>query len=294
MKPVVYITTSWDDGHPLDARVAELLAKYDLPGTFYVPKTAEYGTMAAVRLRELSSAFEIGAHTIHHVVLTGISDQVARNEIVDSKSWVEDNTGLPCRMFCPPSGRYAKRHLELIREAGFTGMRSVELLSLEYPRAKAGLVVLPTSIQAHPNSLATYAKNTIKRAAFKNLWRYAVRGPSSDWGKLAESLLYRSLEHGGVFHLWGHSWELQETGQWQRLEEVLRFISQFNDQTHRTTNLQVCQTCEVNRNCPTRESYVLPILDSSMGDWRDVTWLDRETEKNANSAELRHRCGLSQ
>jgi hypothetical protein len=294
MKPVPYITTSWDDGHPLDARVAELLAKYDLPGTFYVPKTAEYGTMATAQLRDLSSAFEIGAHTLHHVVLTSISDQVARNEIVASKSWVEDNTGLPCRMFCPPSGRYSPRHLELIRQGGFTGMRSVELLSLECPRAKGGLMVLPTSIQAHPNSLATYAKNTIKRAAFKNLWRYAVRGSSSDWVKLAGSLLQRSIDRGGVFHLWGHSWELQETGQWQRLEEVLRFISRFNDQTHRATNLQVCQASAVNRNCPTHESNVLPSLSRSVGNSIAMGRLDRETEKNANSAELRHGCGLSQ
>jgi hypothetical protein len=34
MKRVAYITTSWDDGHPLDLRVAELLAKYGLKDTF--------------------------------------------------------------------------------------------------------------------------------------------------------------------------------------------------------------------------------------------------------------------
>jgi peptidoglycan/xylan/chitin deacetylase (PgdA/CDA1 family) len=291
MKPVAYITTSWDDGHPLDARVAELLAKYNLPGTFYVPRTSEYGTMSAGQLVELSSAFEIGAHTVRHVVLTGISEPVAKIEIVNSKSWVEDNTGVPCRMFCPPSGRYSNRHLELIQRAGFTGMRSVELLSLERPRTKAGLVILPTSIQAHPHSFTTYAKNTIKRAAFKSLWRYAVRGPSSDWVKLAESLLHHSLEHGGVFHLWGHSWELQETGQWQRLEDLLRFISQFNDQLQRVTNFQVCK---VNPDCRAHESSLLPILDSSVGDLREARWLDRGPETHADSVELTQGCGLSQ
>jgi hypothetical protein len=265
MIPVAYITTSWDDGHPLDARVAELLAKYDLPGTFYVPMTSEYGTMSADQLRELSSAYEIGAHTLHHVVLTGIPEQAARKEIVDSKSWVEDNTGVPCRMFCPPSGRYSNRHLYLIRRAGFTGVRSVELLSLEYPRAKAGLVVLPTSIQAHPNTLVTYAKNTIKRAAFKNLWHYAVRGRSRDWVKLAQSLLDQSLQHGGVFHLWGHSWELQESGQWQRLEDVMRFISEFNDQTHRLNNSELCHACAVNRKCSAHNSRVAPKLERGVG-----------------------------
>src|SRR4051794_21779274 len=43
-KPV-FITTSWDDGHPLDIRIAELLAKYDLPGTFYIPRASQRPTM---------------------------------------------------------------------------------------------------------------------------------------------------------------------------------------------------------------------------------------------------------
>jgi len=265
MKPIAYVTTSWDDGHSLDARVAELLAKYDLPGTFYVPSTSDYGTMSLAQLRELSSAFEIGAHTLSHVVLTRIPDQVARKEIFLSKSWVEDNTGLPCRIFCPPSGRYSNRHLKDIRQAGFTGMRTVELLSLECPCAKAGIVVLPTSIQAHPHSLGAYARNTIKRAAFKSLWQYAVRGHSSDWAKLAQSMLHRSLERGGVFHLWGHSWELQETGQWQRLEEVLRFLSQFNDRTHRVTNFELCQMFEVNRNRHALGSNIVPPWKRGVG-----------------------------
>lgn len=43
--PATYITTSWDDGHPLDLRVAELLSEYHLQGTFYVPIAAEAGTI---------------------------------------------------------------------------------------------------------------------------------------------------------------------------------------------------------------------------------------------------------
>ncbi len=154
MKPASYITTSWDDGHPLDFRVADLLTKYELPGTFYVPRTSEHGTISEDQLRELSSAFEIGSHTLNHVDLNDAIEPVARKEIEDSKSWVEDNTGVPCQMFCPPKGRYSSRHLGLIRNAGFTGMRSVEFLSFAFPRTKAGIAVMPTTIQAHPHTLA--------------------------------------------------------------------------------------------------------------------------------------------
>ena len=135
MNPTTYITTSWDDGHPLDLRVAELLTKYRLRGTFYVPMTAENETMTAAQIRELSLAFEIGAHTLHHAVLTERpTSWLGKRSPVPSPG--SKNTGLPCLMFCPPEGKYSSRHLEMVRRAGYLGLRSVELGSLDFPRRK--------------------------------------------------------------------------------------------------------------------------------------------------------------
>jgi peptidoglycan-N-acetylglucosamine deacetylase len=241
MTSATYITTSWDDGHPLDLHVAELLAKHGIRGTFYVPKSAEHGTMTMAQARELGRAFELGAHTLHHIVLTSATEQQAWQEIAGSKSWLEDNTGSPCLLFCPPKGRYDGRHLEMIRRAGYFGLRTAELVSLDFPRRQAGLLVMPTTLQAYPHPLLAFAKNAIKRAAFGNLWRFVVHGRSTDWPALALSLLQQSLKCGGVFHLWGHSWELQETGQWQRLDEALRCMSEFAIQAPSLTNGQICQ-----------------------------------------------------
>ena len=190
------ITTSWDDGHPLDFRLAEMLARHGLPGTFYIPRSASTGTMSAAQVRELSelsSRFEIGAHTINHVFLTETDDATTRREIVDSKAWVEDVTGRPCRMFCPPAGKFSARHLRWVREAGFAGMRTVELLSLDGPRAVDGLSVMPTTVHAFPHRAKSYVKNALRRRAWGNLWRYVTNGGSS-WWELAESLLARD-EH---------------------------------------------------------------------------------------------------
>ena len=241
MKPTTYITTSWDDGHPLDFRVADLLMKYGLRGTFYVPKTAECRTMTAAQVRELSSAFELGAHTLHHVVLTNATEQKAWQEISDSKSWLEDNSGSPCLLFCPPKGRYARRHLEMIRRAGYVGVRSAELGSLDFPRRQAGLLLMPTTLQAYPHGYLAFAKNAMKRTALGNLWRFVVHGRSVEWPEMAQSLLRHVLTCGGVFHLWGHSWELQETDQWQRLDDVLRFMRSYLAEATALTNGQLCR-----------------------------------------------------
>lgn len=235
------VTTSWDDGHPLDLRIAELLQKYGLRGTFYTPMISEWGVMTARQIRDLGATFEIGAHTLEHRVLTTLSDDEAQREIFESKSWIEEVTGRPCAMFCPPQGRFTHRHVGMARNAGFVGLRTVELMSLGFPRREGGVLVMPTTVQAHPHEMLTYAKNAVKRAAFGNLWRYIAHGRASDWPTLAESLLRDAIEQGGVFHLWGHSWELQEYGQWSRLDNVLALMGELTDRTHSFTNGAICQ-----------------------------------------------------
>jgi peptidoglycan-N-acetylglucosamine deacetylase len=241
MRAAAYVTTSWDDGHPLDLRLAELLATHGVRGTFYVPRSAARKTMSAAELRRISALFEIGAHTLHDAVLTRTTDQQARQEIAGSKSWVEDITGLPCRMFCPPKGKYSARHIDMIREAGYLGMRSVEMLSLDSPRPTAGLALMPTSAQAFPHGPLALARNAIKRKAFENLWRLVVHDRMVAWPKLASFLFCRCLERGGVFHLWGHSWELQEADQWQHLDDILRLMSQFVHSAAFLANGEVCR-----------------------------------------------------
>src|SRR3977135_1628244 len=114
MKALAYATTSWDDGHPLDLRVAELLAAHGVRGTFYVPMRAERETMSAAQTRRLGALFEIGAHTLNHVILTRTTDQQAWQEIAGSKAWVEDLNGGPCRLFLHPEVRNPAHHSECV------------------------------------------------------------------------------------------------------------------------------------------------------------------------------------
>jgi hypothetical protein len=241
MKTPTYITTSWDDGHPMDLRVAALLAKYGIAGTFYVPAATEMGTMSTVELRQVAPHFEIGAHTLRHVDLTRVSNQTALREIADSKDWIENAIGVSCVSFCPPFGHFETRHLRMIRGAGYLGVRSTEFLSLDFPRRQGGLMVMPTTVEAFPHRFPAFARNAVKRRALGNLWRYIVHGPAAEWSAMAESLLGHAIARGGIFHLWGHSWELQDAGQWQRLADVLRFMSGFVGQAPTLTNGQICR-----------------------------------------------------
>ena len=129
----------------------------------------------------------------------------------------------------------------MVQRAGYIGLRTVELLALGFPRPLAGLLQIPTTVQAFPHRRSTLARNAIKRMAFGNIWRCLRHGRATEWPALAESLLSQVVTRGGVFHLWGHSWELEEFDQWQRLESVLRLMGQFTRQAPAVSNGQLCR-----------------------------------------------------
>lgn len=226
IQPAV-LTTSWDDGHPLDQHIAELLAKYDLTGTFYIPLENSRPVMAEAQIRQLSEAFEVGAHTIHHAVLTEVADGAAEREIRESKKRLEDITGRHCVAFCFPKGRFRCSHLAMVRRAGFRCARTVELLSTQFPSRRADICVLPTTVQARCQDWTVYVKNCAKRFATPNLVNFIFHARSRNWLATAQAMLHVVVRHGGVFHLWGHSWEIEEQQQWTQLEAILRELREL-------------------------------------------------------------------
>jgi len=236
------VTTSWDDGHPLDFRIAGLLEKYGLTGTFYVPRSAPRGVMTSDQIRELSSRFEIGAHTLDHVYLNRVSNAVAVEQLSGSRRWIEDLTGRSCQVFCFPGGKYRASQLPLVRAAGFLGARTVELLSIRPPEPIKGLLLIPTTAQVFAHRTSTYARNLLLRG--RTIFPFRARDflHTRDWVALAERLLVRAVHAGGVFHLWGHSWEIEQHCQWENLERVLSLLSRCAPQPRFVTNGALCQT----------------------------------------------------
>ena len=46
------------------------------------------------------------------------------------------------------------------------------------------------------------------------------------WKDLAKKTLDYVFEHGGVWHMWGHSWEIDENNDWENLSKVLDYAHQ--------------------------------------------------------------------
>ena len=221
------VTTSWDDGHPLDIKIAEMLTRFGIAGTFYVPLQSEFGVMDRNQIRELSRRFEIGAHTLNHVYLDSVSRDIAQRQIVESKAALEDICASECRLFCFPGGRFAPEHLEIVKQAGYSAVRTVEMMSLQPPALRSGLAVIPTTLQVFQHSRLSYIKNVAKRWGLKNIIPLSLSLRNSELLTTVHLLLDRAAQTGGVFHLWGHSWEIETHGLWPNLESVLSLISSY-------------------------------------------------------------------
>jgi peptidoglycan/xylan/chitin deacetylase (PgdA/CDA1 family) len=225
----VVVTSSWDDGHHLDTPLAELLRRYDIPGTFYIaPDNFEIEPskrLAPAGIRDLATEFEIGGHTRRHLPLPGLTEDQARDEMLAGKHQLEDILSAPVTSFCYPRGEYLPVHVRLAAEAGFAVARTVRRNSLSIGSA----LEMATTMNAYqhlvdgPISL---------RLAGKKPWR-ATRY-YTNWDEMAMRWFDICLERGGVYHLWGHSWEIDARDDWQRLERVLGHIGRRSGVSYAT------------------------------------------------------------
>ena len=201
------VTTSWDDGHLLDIRLCEMLASYGIAGTFYIsPENRELcksERLSAPLVRELSRNFEIGAHTMTHPRLTKVPLEMARDEIRDSKQFLQDITGTEVQSFCYPGGHYNDAIKTLVRESGCMLARTIR----QGHYAVDDAFEMPTTVHAYPH-------------------RWQLFMP---WDYLAIQMFNKVHNEGGVFHLWGHSWEIDKHNDWQRLTRVLEHIGKHSN-----------------------------------------------------------------
>jgi peptidoglycan-N-acetylglucosamine deacetylase len=219
------VTTSWDDGDARDLRLAEMLRSRGIAGTFYIPiQPYRSPALTHSELRALSAeGFEIGAHSVSHKHLWQLSAQELAEEINPCKPILEDIIGTEVRMFCYPRGRYDAAAMRMVKQAGYWGARTVRLLTT---RSEFNPFEMPTTVEAVENPRLSYFKNAARARSIESLEAcLAQMTRLGNWVELGKKLFDSVLEQGGVWHLWGHSWMIDESNQWKNLEEMLDYVS---------------------------------------------------------------------
>jgi N-acetylglucosaminyldiphosphoundecaprenol N-acetyl-beta-D-mannosaminyltransferase len=225
--PPFLVTTSWDDGHPADLRVAELLERHGLKGTFFVPSQNVEGrpVMRPGEVAQLAQRFEIGGHTHSHTSLVGVPPGGAADEIGRNKFWLEDVLGQQVRGFAYVRGHYDRPLRDLVAQAGYAYARTIKNM-MSVPGSNRFEV--STTAQFFPHRRSTYIKNYLH--GVPTLQRSAVMAALLSGEGLSERLLKAAkicAESGGYFHLWGHSWEVDQLDLWDELDRFFRLLRQL-------------------------------------------------------------------
>lgn len=235
-------TTSWDDGHPLDLRLAEILSRYRCKSTFYIPSTnvEGYPTLSAREIIELRRmGFEIGSHTLNHRYLTGLTSAAAAKQIEEGKRQLEQIVGTAINGFCYPGGKFSEEHVQMVRSAGFEYARTTANLHLA---TIADPYRLPVSVQCYPHQNYVFLRNFVRHGH----WRQRIKAlqimlNNSSLIARLKATLDHVCDFGGVFHLWGHSWELEQFNGWELLESFLEYADERIPLQNRFANFEIAQ-----------------------------------------------------
>ncbi|MDR3570885.1 MAG: polysaccharide deacetylase family protein [Candidatus Pacebacteria bacterium] len=220
---MLYVTTSWDDGDALDRKLAKLLESYGIRGTFYIPRSFRGIERSAQLVQELALYHEVGAHTLTHPDLRTVSISEARNEIAGGKDWLESVLGKEIKMFCYPRGSYTNEIRDLVGEYGYLGARTTRQFSTELPRVpfemETTLQVYPFPFRPRVGIRAMFGPVHERLAGFRALGVPLIA--CRNWRAATIAAFDRAYKKGGAFHIWGHSWEIEQYGMWSELESVL-------------------------------------------------------------------------
>jgi len=229
VQPLRIVTTSWDDGHPFDLRIAEVLRARGMCGTFYIPIHYERRRrMDAAAIRALhAEGFEIGGHGLLHVPLPKLDPALLSVESSACKQILAHIVGEEIRTFCYPFGRYDADVIRSLKGIGYESSRTTRMLSTGFDFDP---FLMPTTVQAFPHTRVAYLRNIARGRNLRDLpTSVATMNRVAGWADLAKALFDRVDREGGVWHLYGHSWEIEKLGLWDELKAVLDYVSKRDD-----------------------------------------------------------------
>jgi peptidoglycan/xylan/chitin deacetylase (PgdA/CDA1 family) len=70
--------------------------------------------------------FEIGSHTVNHVITTHVSEEQVRFELDESRRAIAEEIGVSPLAFCYPNGNYDERIARLVSRSGYACATTTE------------------------------------------------------------------------------------------------------------------------------------------------------------------------
>ena len=213
-------TVSYDDGAAADIRLAELMRKYGIKGTFNLctdflgVKTDVFpggGFVSEDEIKDVYNGQEIACHTLSHMKLTDIGATAVSYQLAANRCSLEKLSGQIVTGAAYPFGFYDKKVLDILKNCGF-----------EYARTtiSTGKYDLPENFLA---------------------WHPTCHHNDERLFSLLETFFIDSEFPGfpQVFSLWGHSFEFDRIDNWDRIERVFSLVSGQEDKVWLAVNGEI-------------------------------------------------------
>ncbi|MDY6315069.1 MAG: polysaccharide deacetylase family protein [Clostridia bacterium] len=216
------LTFSFDDGVMQDRRLVEILKKYGLKGTFNLNSGMMYhecvwntGGVDVIRLNhdeclELFGDFEPAVHTLTHPDLLSEGDYMRERQIAGDKANLERLFGRKIYGMAYPGGSGTSDELiELVSRFG-----------IKYAR-------LPYDIKYEDVTF------DVPQDLFRLTGVKISNGKLSD---IAEKFVKLDRPELSLLYIWGHSYEFDINGSWDRFEEICSMLSGRDDTFYGTNH----------------------------------------------------------
>lgn len=211
----IKVVQCWDDGTANDARLTQLLRKYNVKATFNLcpgampddkgeplrPATPDYnnytfknfipGKIAVSEMAEIYDGFELASHCWFHEVAGKCPDEVFFKAAYDARRFLEDMYQREFRGFAYPCSGVTSGAKEMLRNAGF---------------AYARIVGKTDNVYACTDTMEF--------------------SPSCKFNDPEFYEIFEKAKKSGAFYFWGHSYEMINDEQlWNDFEEKIATLS---------------------------------------------------------------------
>lgn len=188
------IQCSFDDGDKYNYKIVELCLKYNIPLTLFVHNFCELNKKEIKEFDKMGVNF--GGHTYSHPEdLKLLNKEQLYFEIIENKKWLENILEKGVIDFCYPGGRYNDLTIEILKKAGYKTARATGWGNYNLPIDNYRIT--PTAMVHHDEK---------------------------KFGKHWLSYALEQFKYGNYFHIWGHSYEVEEHNNWGNIEILFKYI----------------------------------------------------------------------
>ena len=132
------IAITFDDGHASNLEAMAFLHNAGIPFTsFFVRDFVRRGQQGFMGLEEFKTAYsfgEVGAHGATHTALTSLGPASLDEELMASKTYLEEHCGRPVTTMSAPGGKIDRRVLHAAIKLGFEVLGDSEAMLNTAPR----------------------------------------------------------------------------------------------------------------------------------------------------------------